>query len=216
MKTLRSLVPVVVAAAAAQVVSAAPMTESAALAALAGNNLQEKARACQELVSVGTPAAVPALAALLDQENIADYARSALEGINDPSATAALRKALGTAKGRQLAGVVNSLGVKRDQSAVPALQKLALDPQSGVAPEAIASLGLIANADAAKTLEKILAGSAADLKTPAAHAALKATESLAKAGKGKDARTLLDAVVRAFPEGHLATAAKHQAAALRK
>lgn len=193
-----------------------PMTEAAALAALAGNDLHEKARACQELVSVGTPAAVPALAALLDQENISDYARSALEGIKDPSATAALRKALGTTKGRQLAGVVNSLGVKRDTAAVADLQKLALDPKSGVASEAIASLGMIASADATKTLQKVLADGPADLKTPAAHAALMAAESLAKSGKPKEARALLDAVVRAFPEGHLANVAKAQAASLGK
>ncbi|MBI5770181.1 MAG: HEAT repeat domain-containing protein [Verrucomicrobia bacterium] len=191
-----------------------PMTEAACLAALAGSDQHDKARACQELVSVGTPAAVPALAALLDQENISDYARSALEGIKDPSASAALRKALGTAKGRQLAGVVNSLGVKRDPAAVGDLQKLALDAKSGVASEAVASLGMIASADATKTLQKILADGPADLKAPAAHAALMAAESLAKSGKPKDARPLLDAVVRAFPEGHLANVAKTQAVSL--
>lgn len=193
-----------------------PMTEAACLAALAGTDLRDKTRACQELVSVGTPAAVPALAALLDQENIADYARSALEGIKDPSASAALRKALGTTKGRQLAGVVNSLGVKRDPAAVADLQKLALDAKSGVATEAVASLGMIANADATKTLQKILADGPADLKTPAAHAALMAAETASKSGDAKGARALLDAVVRAFPEGHLASAAKALAATPRK
>jgi HEAT repeat protein len=192
------------------------MSEAAALAALAGDDVHEKARACQELVSVGTPAAVPALAALLGHEQLSDYARSALEGINDPTATAALRQALGTVKGRQRAGVINSLGVKRDATVVPALQQLALDPSSGFATDAIASLGLIANADATKTLLKILADGPADLKTPAAHAALMAAESLGKSGKAKEARPLLDAVVRAFPEGHLPGVAKKLAAALGK
>jgi hypothetical protein len=118
-------------------VTAAESPEATALAVLASDaGLHEKARACQELAVFGGPADVPALAALLDQEHLADYARSGLEAIQDPAAGKALRKALRKAlcglNGRLLAVVVNSLGVRREIAAVPDLQRLALDAQRGV------------------------------------------------------------------------------------
>ena len=190
--------------------------EAAALAVLASEaGLHEKARACQELAVVGGPASVPALAALLDQEHLADYARSGLEAIQDPAAGAALRKALGGLSGRPLAGVVNSLGVRREIAAVPDLQQLALDPKRGVAAEALASLVMVGTADAAITLQKVLTDGPADLRIPAAHAALTAAAQLAKDGNLTAARELLEHVVRTLPPGHLSTAAQRQAAALR-
>ena len=150
------------------------------------------------------------LAALLNKEHLADYARSGLEGIKDASAGVALRKALLTLEGRFLAGAVNSLGVRREVAAVPDLQKLALDAKRGVAAEAIASLGMIANRDAAKTLQHVLTGGPADLRVPAAHAALVAAAHLAKDRNVTGARELLDSVVKALPPGQLATVAKNQ------
>jgi HEAT repeat protein len=195
----------------------APHPKAAAqLAVLASNaELQEKARACQELGIYGGTESVPALAALLNHEYLADYARSGLEGIRDPSAGKALRDALDQLTGRNLAGAVNSLGVRREVAAVPALQKLALDGTRGVAREALASLGMIATPEAAKTLQKVLADGPADLRTPAAHAALTSATQLAKEGKTAAARGLLESVVRSVPPGHVSTVAQNQVAALR-
>ncbi|MBI4623987.1 MAG: hypothetical protein HY736_12325, partial [Verrucomicrobia bacterium] len=177
--------------------------------------VHEKARACQELAVVGGSASVPALAALLDHEHLADYARSGLEAIQDPAAGAALRKALRGLNGRLLAGVVNSLGVRREIAAVPDLQRLALDAKRGVASEALASLGMIGTGEAAKTLQKVLTDGPADLRIPAAHASLTAAAQLARDGNLVAARGLLDSVVRTLPPGHLPAAAQRQAAALR-
>ena len=197
--------------------STAPHPKAAAhLAVLASNaGLQEKARACQELGNYGGPESVPALAALLNHEQLADYARSGLEGIQDPSAGKALREALGQLNGRNLAGVVNSLGVRREVAAVPDLQKLALDSKRGVAPEALAALGMIATPEATKTLQTVLADGPADLRVPAAHAALTAAEQLANKGNATLARGLLESVVRAAPPGHVTAVAQNQVAALR-
>jgi HEAT repeat protein len=214
---LRSLVPTLAALALAGCATTQP-TNPAATAHVAvlnsGAGVQEKARALQELAVVGGPEAVPALAALLSHEQLSDYARSGLESIKHPSAGAALRNALGTLNGRQLAGVVNSLGVRRETAAVRDLQALVFDTQRGVGAEAIASLGMIANSDAAKTLQKVLGDGPADLRLPAAHAALIAAEHLAKGGNVAAARGLLDQVVKALPPGHLATVAQNQAASL--
>jgi len=219
MNVIRSLLPVVVvsvlAGCATAPTSPPSPVETAALAVLASDaGLREKARACQELGDFGGPASVPALAALLGKEHLADYARSGLEGIKDPSAGEALRTALPTLEGRYLAGVVNSLGVRRDTAAVPALQKLALDPKRGAAEAAIASLGMIATPAAAKTLQTILVSGPAALRVPAAHAALVAAEQLVRDGNTTAARAVLNAVVQALPPGHVATAANDKAVTL--
>lgn len=215
MNPSRFLLPVVWIAALASPGSAAETPEAAALAVLAsGAGLHEKARACQELAVVGGPAAVPALAALLNQEHLADYARSGLEGIKDSSAGAALRKALPGLNGRYLSGAVNSLGVRREVAAVPDLQRLAVDAKRGVGAEALASLGMIASPEALKTLQKVLADGPADLRVPAAHAAIMAAAQLAKDGNPGAARGVLDSVVRALPDGSVRTVAKNQIAAL--
>ena len=70
---------------------------------------------------------MPALAALLGDEKLADYARSALEIIADPAAGDALKKSLPALKGPLLAGAIDSLGVRREASAVPDLETLAKD-----------------------------------------------------------------------------------------
>ncbi len=216
MISLRFVLPTLLTVALAAPCAAAENPETAALAVLAsGAELHEKARACQELAIFGGPSAVPALAALLDQEHLADYARSGLEGIKDPSAGDALRQAMGRLSGRQLAGVVNSLGVRREIAAVPELQKLALDPKRGVSEEAVASLGMIGTTEAAKTLKKVLTSGPADLRIPAAHASFTAAAHLAKEGNVAAARDLLDSVVRTPPAGHLAEVAKRQAAGLK-
>ena len=219
MNVIRSLLPVVVvsvlAGCATAPTSPPSPVETAALAVLASDaGLREKARACQELGDFGGPASVPALAALLGKEYLADYARSGLEGIKDPSAGEALRTALPTLEGRYLAGVVNSLGVRRDTAAVPALQKLALDPKRGAAEAAIASLGMIATPAAAKTLQTILVSGPAALRVPAAHAALVAAEQLVRDGNTTAARAVLSAVVQALPPGHVATAANDKSVTL--
>lgn len=190
--------------------------EAAALAVLGSSaDLHAKARACQELGVYGGPASVTALAALLDDEKLGDYARSGLEGIADPSAAKALRNALRTLKDRRLAGAVNSLGVRRDRAAVGDLRALALEPARGVAAEALSALGQIASADAARVLEDVLARGAADLRAPAAQAALVAGELLAKEGNPSAARKLLDAIVRARPSEHLVSVAQLQLGALK-
>ena len=76
--------------------------------------LAEKWVAVHQLARVGTREAVPRLAALLPDDQLTDLARYALEAIPDPSVDAALREALGKLDGRPLAGVITSIGARRD------------------------------------------------------------------------------------------------------
>ena len=78
----------------------------------------DKAIACKELAIYGSKDAVPALAALLPDPELASWARIALEVIPGSAPDAALRKAMGRLQGRLLVGTINSIGVRRDAKAV--------------------------------------------------------------------------------------------------
>jgi hypothetical protein len=216
MKNRLTLISLLAALAAANAVGApAANREAEALAVL--NNpaaeLKERARACQTLADFGGTKSIAALSALLADEKLGDYARSGLESMADPGAGAALRRALGTLNGRQLAGAVNSLGVRRDTAAVAELRKLALANKPDASPAAVAALGLIGNAEAAQALQAVLSGGPAELRLPAAHAAIVAAEHLARAGNRAAVRALLEASVKAVPAGPSAEAARRLLAA---
>jgi HEAT repeat protein len=187
----------------------------ARLAVLASDaGLQEKAQACHELAVVAGPESVPALAQLLDHEHLADYARSGLEAIAHPSAGEALRASLRTLQGRNLAGAINSLGVRRDTASVPELTRLTLDPNPLVAEAAINSLGMIGTAGATQTLLKLVQSGPEGLRVPATHAALAAAEQMTRSGQHDAARNLLHEVSRAQPDDGLRSVVQNQLAIL--
>ena len=115
-----------------------------------------KADACRELALVGTKEAVAPLAALLCDEKLSHMARYGLEPIPDPAVDAALRDALGKVKGRQLVGVIGSLGVRRDHRAVEPLIKYLQDKDPEVVQASARSLGRIGTIEASKALETAL------------------------------------------------------------
>jgi HEAT repeat protein len=75
--------------------------------------VQSKALACQQLAVTGSPEAMPALAVLLMDKQLTDYARSALQVMGGPAAAGVLRKALPDLTGGALSGVIDSLGILR-------------------------------------------------------------------------------------------------------
>ncbi|NQT50942.1 HEAT repeat domain-containing protein [bacterium] len=174
----------------------------------------DKAKACQRLALIGTQRAVPALAALLGDEKLSGYARFGLEPIADPSVDDALRSAMGRLKGGPLAGVINSIGARRDPKAVPALAKLALSDGEG-AMEAVAALGRIATNEAVETLRRVLTSGPASKRPAAAHACLAAAERLVARNKRTEASALCDAVRKADLPPHLHLAAAYQAILVR-
>jgi HEAT repeat protein len=157
-------------------------------------SLFEKARACQQLGEIGSSEAVPALAALLADEHLNAYARSGLQGIPDPSAAAALRDAARKLSGPLRVGVVNSLGALRDAQAVELLSKLAADPASGCANEALLALGNISTPESIRFLRQILAGEASASREAAAAACLLAADRQRTSGKLSEALRLYDLI----------------------
>jgi len=107
---------------------------------------------CRWLAVVGSADCVPAVAELLADADLSHPARMALEPIANPAAGAALREALTKVKGKQLAGVISSLGVRRDAEAVDALRGLAGDSDAMIAGGAIGALGEIGTEQAAQAL----------------------------------------------------------------
>ena len=188
--------------------TSAPVDKAQLLATLKSDAPEyDKARACQQLAVCCGAEAVAPLANLLSDEHLANYARSALESIADPSAGDALSAALDRVQGRLLAGVVNSLGVRREAKAVGALTKLAENRNSGVADEALAALGRIATPEAAQTLRQSVSAGPADARVAAAHACLTCGERLATLGQTAEAAAVYDAVRQADVPKNLRAAA---------
>jgi predicted amidohydrolase/HEAT repeat protein len=182
---------------AAPAADAAEQTRKLIAVLQSDSSLFEKARACQQLGEVGTPEAVPALAALLADPHLSAYARSGLEGIPNPSAAAALREAAQRLKGPLLTGVVNSLGVLRDAQAVPLLRQFATNPGSGVVTEAMLALGTISKPDSTQVIEQALASGPDATRNEAAAACLLAADRQRLSGNLRESIVLYDSIRQA-------------------
>jgi len=112
----------------------------------------EKCAACQQLRIYGTVQSVPVLAALLGEERVGHAARYALEGIPGPEAGTALREALTKTSGLNKAGLINSLGWRRDAESVPLLVPLISDTETAIAKETASALGRIGSEKAIAAL----------------------------------------------------------------
>ncbi|HAX42414.1 MAG TPA: hypothetical protein PLF84_12180 [Bryobacteraceae bacterium] len=142
-----------------------------------------KAKACMRAGELGAKEAVPALAALLDDEHLSVYARYGLEPIEDASALAALRAALTKLKGDRLIGVVNSLGKRRDGQASAALVKMLNGADVELARAAAAALGSIGNAASAKELLAVMGKSKGLFQMAVADACLVCAERMIADGQ---------------------------------
>ncbi len=112
----------------------------------------EKCSACQQLRICGTTQSIPALAAVLGDERVGHAARYALEGMPYPEAGVALRNALDKTSGATKAGVIDSIGRRRDTAAAPLLALLLKDKDATVAKAAALALGRIGDEVAATGL----------------------------------------------------------------
>ena len=155
----------------------------------------DKAKACQRLAVVGTVDAVPVLAGLLGNKELAHYARFGLEPIPDPSVDDVLRAALGKLEGDLKIGVINSIGMRRDVKAQDALLGLLRSDHKEMALAAAAALGRIGTPEAAAALQAALAKNAKALGRRLGEAAIVCGEVLGAAGK-RDAAVATFAAVR--------------------
>lgn len=114
---------------------------------------------CRQLAIIGSEASVPVLAPMLTRdEQSADWARYALEGIASKEVDDALLDAVTKTSGRARVGIINSLGVRKTEAAVPVLVTFSNDSDPAVASAAIAALGLIGGDEAAAAVAKARGG----------------------------------------------------------
>ncbi len=168
--------------------------------------LFEKALACKKLAVIGGAKAVETLSRLLDDPQLSHYARFALEPIPSAEVDRVLREAAGRLQGRLLVGVLDSIGNRRDQEAIPLLEKLFQSNEEEVAEAAALALGRIATPAAAQRLEVATKMSRVVPREAAARAALQAAERLAREGQPLVAVSLYEAVRRAEVPVHLRVA----------
>jgi len=172
-------------------------TEPELIAILQSNaGAVEKCAACQKLRLVGTAEAVPAVAALLTDERISQAARFALEGLSAPEASVALRDALGRTSGLLQAGVVDSLGWKRDPIAVSLLKPLLIDTDVAVASSAAAALGRIASKDALAALKAARTIAPPATRPAVLEALLRCAETRLAEGKTAEAKAIYQSLTQ--------------------
>lgn len=160
----------------------------------------DKAFACKQLAIWGGPEAVPALAPLLADEQLASWARIALEAIPGAAADAALREAAQRLTGLRLVGVINSIGVRRDPQATELLLAKLKDADPEVAAAAAVALGRIGGPQAAQALSSALgslAGAPEAVRSAVAQGAIRCAERFLAEGQPAQAQALYDAVRRA-------------------
>jgi HEAT repeat protein len=158
-----------------------------------------KDRACFDLRVRGTAKAVPALAALLPDEALSASARCALEVMPCPEASEALLAALAKTSGAVRAGLIDSIGVRRDPKAVPALSDLAADADPSTASAAVSSLGKIGGPDAVRALRGV--------KPRPADALLRCADLALAGGDADGARSIYQDLAVEAEREHVRTAA---------
>jgi HEAT repeat protein len=180
---------------------------SAKLAAVLTSSAPQAAKdyACRQLSLIAAADSVPAIATLLGDEKLSHMARYALERISAPEAIAAIRDALPKVKGPLKVGMINSLGVRRDAESTAVLVALLGDSDKGIASAAVAALGKIGSADAAKAIGAFEAPK--ELKLAAADAYLACAEQLLADGKKIDALMIYKSLIKPDQPKHVRLAA---------
>ena len=164
------------------------------------------------LKTIGTAAAVPALAALLADEKLSHMARYALERIPAPEAGQAMRDALPKVAPKLKIGMLASLGVRGEAASLPPLTALLADSDAAVAVAAAHALGDIGSLEAAKAL--VTAKSTAATKAAIADASLECAEHLVATGNKPAAKITYEKLLASTPSKPVKDAATLGMAAL--
>jgi HEAT repeat protein len=167
----------------------------------------EKDAACAKLKRIGTDLSVPALAALLTDEQLSHSARYVLESMPSKKAGQALTDALGKTSRLTKVGIINSLGMRGEKRAVPALARSLADKDDLVAAAAATALGRIGGTSALKALQQASAEPAGPVHDAVADAWLRGANRLLAAGSRSKALAIFQALYDAETSDTYRTAA---------
>ena len=157
-----------------------------------------------QLSLIGGAKQVPAVAQLLSDEVLRVRARFALARIPGDESPAAIRAMLDKAKSPTLAGLITTLGDRRDVGSIDAIAKRMASSDPVVATASLYALGKISGPAAADVLMK--ARVPADLKPALADGLLRCAEGLVASGQG-GAEAILKRLSAADQPAHIRTAA---------
>jgi len=138
---------------------------------------------CRQLALIGSAASVPTLAALLNDAELADMARFALEPIPEPAVDHALIRALGKSTGKHRIGIINSLGARRTVPAASSLSWFVTSPDETLARTAVSALEKIHTAAALDALRTTQARARASVRPHIANCALTLAHALLARGE---------------------------------
>ncbi len=150
--------------------------------------------ACRKLYRIGTAASVSALADLLADPELSHMARYALESIPGPAAGEALREALRRTDDAVKIGIINSLGARRDEKAVPALIELTRTPDRAIVRVAVAALGNVADSRSIEALRGLLDEGPGDPREPVVGALVRAADRARDEGRTEAAARIYEEV----------------------
>jgi type 1 glutamine amidotransferase/HEAT repeat protein len=170
-----------------------PAVERSLLALLARPGLKGGARdyAIRTLGAIGSPASVPALAALVGDPVFGSTAVMALFSIPGPASDAALLSALDSAKPPVLLAVINAAGRRRLPGAIPRLAQLVSSPEPQTGSAALNALGDIGTAASLRVLGQLAPPEG--ISGDRAWAELNAAATVVAEGRGAD-RAQVEAV----------------------
>jgi HEAT repeat protein len=142
---------------------------------------------CRTLKTIGTAESVPALAALLPEEDLSHIARYALERIPAPEAGAVMREALPKLPDSLKVGVIGSLGVRCDAASVSAVASFLGNADPAIARAAACALGNIGTPAAGKALGDFAKKAPEEVKPAVVDGCLVCAEQLLVDGKKAEA-----------------------------
>jgi HEAT repeat protein len=151
----------------------------------------------RQLRLAGCPKAVPAVSALLLDEELCEYAAQTLVTIGGDEARAALRQALAKAQGKCRLTIIQNLGVLRDAQAAPELMKATTDADREARLAALWALANIGDAAAADTILKATEAQGAYERAKTTDAALLLAQRLGEAQKAREAEQIYRALWKA-------------------
>ncbi len=154
----------------------------------------EKAMACKRLAVYGSPACIPEVAKLLNDAQLASWARITLEAVPGDESKAALRDAAGKLDGLLLVGVINSLGNLRDAAAVEMLSAKLKDSDADVASASALALGRIGDEPSLAALRSFMPQASPAVLSHVAEGVVYAAEQLMKSGNTALATEAFDEV----------------------
>ena len=148
------------------------------------------------------------MAGLLADPDLSHTARLVLESMAAPEAGLALMAGLDGTEGLIKAGLIHSLGRRRETRAVPALVRLLGDPDLAVAGAAAAALGRIADAPSVRSLRAVLSASVpGERRIRILDALLAAADRTLAEGRRDEAASLYETLLAAPSPAHIRSAA---------